>query len=98
MLRSIDQDLRERAARLGYVSTACPRCESLSAVCSNCSGSGRIWCEGPASLDDAGMRRLVEMHDALRLVDERGIFAPQAAPSEIHWLPRPRLVAVGGCR
>jgi hypothetical protein len=74
---SVDSDLRDEARELGYVATACPACRSPAGACANCGGSGRVWNEGSASLDDAGMRRLIELHAGLRNVDPRGIFAPR---------------------
>lgn len=69
---------------VGFVEVACPRCRPWDTRCSNCGGTGRLWRDGPATLNDAGLERLLAMHARMILAGARSPFH-QRQLSAIHW-------------
>ena len=82
---SFEKVLLEQATTLGYVVERCASCNGQASACSNCGGSGRIWVDGPASLDDTGLGRLFALYQMMRPA-QRSAFAPRGIP--IAWIER----------
>lgn len=82
-----EERLSERACTVGFVEVACPRCLPGDTRCSNCGGTRRLWRDGPATLSDAGLERLLAMHARMVLAGSPSPFH-QRYLSVIHWPSR----------
>lgn len=82
---SFEQTLLEQAGMLGYVVERCDSCDGQGSACGNCGGSGRIWVDGPASLDDTGLGRLFALYRMMH-PQQRSAFRPRGIP--IAWIER----------
>ncbi|MFN8603652.1 MAG: hypothetical protein U0842_24520 [Candidatus Binatia bacterium] len=82
---ALEQTLLQQATTLGYEVERCASCNGQAPACCNCGGSGRIWVDGPASLDDAGLGRLFALYQMMRPA-QRSAFAPRGIP--IAWIER----------
>lgn len=82
---SFEKVLLEQATTLGYVVERCASCNGQASACSNCGGSGRIWVDGPASLDDTGLGRLFALYRMMQ-PEQRSAFCQRGIP--IAWIQR----------
>ena len=80
---SFERTLLEQASTLGYVVERCDSCNGQASACGNCGGSGRIWVDGPASLDDTGLGRLFALYRMMQPA-QRAAFSSRAIP--IAWI------------
>lgn len=80
----IEQRLAERASTVGFVEVTCPRCREGDLTCRNCGGSRRLWADGPATLNDSGLERLLAMQARLIFAGQRSPFRRREL-SAIHW-------------
>lgn len=58
--------LRRRAASVGFFEVACPSCGGHGLRCRNCAGTGHLWADGPALLDDDGLVRYFWLEGEMR--------------------------------
>ena len=79
--------LADRACTVGFVEMPCPRCRPGDVRCTNCDGTRRIWMDGPATLNDAGLERLLALNARILLAGRRSPFRHRH-PEAIHWPPR----------
>jgi hypothetical protein len=61
--RVLDDEIHQVARRFDFNEILCPSCGATGnddgrAICANCSGTKRLWVNGPVTLSDAGIRRL----------------------------------------
>jgi hypothetical protein len=82
---SFEQTLLGQASTLGYDVERCTSCNGQASACANCGGSGRIWVDGPASLDDTGLGRLFALYRMMQPA-QRSAFRPRGIP--IAWIER----------
>jgi hypothetical protein len=78
------EQLAERACTVGFVEVRCPRCHEGESSCSNCDGSRRLWADGPATLSDSGLERLLAIQARMIIVGKRNPFRKRQL-SAIHW-------------
>lgn len=84
-----EEHLREQASRIGYVPATCSRCEGHDPRCANCGGSGRLWVDGPASLNDSGLERLLAIHEQLCSVGQPWVLQPRRLTAMLRPTHRP---------
>lgn len=83
-----DARLEERAHTVGFVAIPCPRCRTEDAGCANCGGTHRLWVDGPATLSDAGIERLLAAQARMVGAGQRPPFRVRRL-GMIHWPVRP---------
>jgi hypothetical protein len=82
-----EQRLAERAGTVGFVEVPCPRCREGESTCRNCGGTRRLWADGPATLSDSGLERLLAMQARMVFAGQRSPFRKRQL-AVIHW-PEP---------
>lgn len=83
-----EECLEERARAVGFVAVPCPRCLADEAGCPNCGGTHRVWADGPATLSDAGIERLLAANARMVRAGQRPPFHVRRL-GMIHWPVRP---------
>ncbi|MBY0279018.1 hypothetical protein K2Z84_27110 [Candidatus Binatia bacterium] len=83
-----EERLEEQARTVGFVAIPCPRCRMDEAGCANCGGAHRVWADGPTTLSDTGIERLLAMRARMVGAGQRPPFRVRRL-GMIHWPVRP---------